>query len=101
MTDLKSFLDRCAAAGASLELQPWQVECLERWRGGEIRRLSIGELGRRGYNARKQLMLDVVAAHAIASGESVRILAPTRERAEEARQRALSVLDTLDRMAGP
>lgn len=53
----------------------------------------------RANRAMKRHAFDLMNAASIAAGESVRIVAPTPELAEDARQRALALLDEMDKGA--
>lgn len=74
----------------NLELLPWQKAMLEAHMDGKT--LSVGF----GCRAERRYTQDVCAAAAIACGQTVRFVAASQEEAEQARRRALRLLDKLD-----
>lgn len=92
--DLAEFVEAAEAAGVALS--PWQREVLQQTFNGEPVRLVDVNLSHRIMRSH---LRDVWAAAAIASDRTVQFVGTSREGEEAARQRALAVLDRMDRVS--
>lgn len=93
--DFAEFVE-AAEATTGLELTSWQREALSRFFDGKPVRLldpNAALMRERAYRR------DLWAAAAIASGQPVQFVALDSERSENARQRALALLDRMDRVS--
>jgi hypothetical protein len=95
MGDIREFVEKLHEQIGGMALEPWQVDFMERmYRGERVVLLGSGQ----SHRAHRRRCIDIMAAAAIAAGDSVAFVSTTPQAGEEARQRALAILDRLDGM---